>query len=121
DVRTGRAAIAFAPVSCVGSALFTFSIRKEERPARGDDAPPSRMRDELREGLRYVFTHPFLKNIAACTALFNFFGNLGFAVLLVFARRQLHLSPLAIGLALTIGNVGPMLAAFGAHRISSRL
>jgi len=115
------AAIAFDAVSFVGSALFIFSIRKAERaPSKDAAAPASRMRDELREGLRYVLTHPFLKNIAACTALFNFFGNLGFAVLLVFARRELDLSPLAIGLALTISNFGPMVAAFGAHRISSR-
>jgi MFS family permease len=116
------AAIAFDAVSFVGSAVFIFSIRRDEHAPRKDSAAPaSRMRDELREGLRYVLTHPFLKNIAACTALFNFFGNLGFAILLVFARRQLDLSPLAIGLALTFSNVGPMLAAFGAHRISSRL
>jgi MFS family permease len=114
------AAIAGDAVSFVGSALFIFSIRKSERPPQRDHASP-RLRAELREGLRYVFTHPFLKNIAACTALFNFFGNLGFAILLVFARRELDLSPLVIGLALTLSNLGPMLAAFNAHRISSRL
>jgi MFS family permease len=114
------AAIAFDAASFIGSALFIFSIRKQERSPRAD-GPRRRMREELREGLHYVLTHPFLKNIAACTALFNFFGNMGFAVLLVFARRELNLSPLAIGLALTISNVGPLLAAFNAHRISSRL
>jgi MFS family permease len=114
------AAIAFDAASFVGSAVFIFSIRKGERSAR-DAAPPRRMREELREGLRYVLTHPFLKNIAACTALFNFFGNMGFAVLLVFARRDLHLSPLAIGLAFTLSNIGPLFAAFNAHRISTRL
>jgi MFS family permease len=114
------AALAFDAASFVGSALFIFSIRKQEQPPVRDHASP-RMREELREGLRYVLTHPFLKNIAACTALFNFFGNMGFAVLLVFARRDLHLSPLAIGLAFTLSNVGPMLAAFNANRISSRI
>jgi MFS family permease len=79
------------------------------------------MRVELREGLSYVLGHPYLKNIAACTALFNFFGSVAFAVLLVFARRELHLGPLAIGLAFTIGNLGAMLAAFTANRISGRL
>src|SRR5204862_4135776 len=65
------AAIAFDAVSFVGSALFIFSIRKVEHAPRKDAAAPaSRMRDELREGLRYVLRHPFLKNIAACTALF---------------------------------------------------
>jgi len=113
------AALAFDAVSFAGSALFIFRIRKHElAPAR--DAQSPRMREELREGLRYVFRHPFLKNIAACTALFNFWGNMGFAVLLVFARRELHLSPLAIGLAFTLSNVGPLLAAFNANRISSR-
>jgi MFS family permease len=113
------AAIAFDAVSFVGSALFIFGIRKQERSPQAE-GPRRRMREELREGLRYVLTHPYLKNIAACTALFNFFGNMGFAVLLVFARRDLGLSPLAIGLALTVSNVGPLLAAFNAHRISSR-
>jgi len=119
DFLRAPAALAFDAVSFVGSALFIFRIRKHERaPAR--DAQSPRMREELREGLRYVFRHPFLKNIAACTALFNFWGNMGFAVLLVFARRELHLSPLAIGLAFTLSNVGPLLAAFNANRISSR-
>jgi MFS family permease len=113
------AALAFDAVSFVGSALFIFSIRKSER-SETQAAPARHMREELREGLRYVLTHPFLKNIAACTALFNFFGNVGFAVLLVFARRELHLSPLAIGLAFTLSNVGPLVAAFNANRISSR-
>ena len=119
DFLRAPAALAFDAVSFVGSALFIFRIRKHElAPAR--DAQSPRMREELREGLRYVFRHPFLKNIAACTALFNFWGNMGFAVLLVFARRELHLSPLAIGLAFTLSNVGPLLAAFNASRISSR-
>ena len=112
-------AVAFDALSFIGSALFIFSIRKAER-ADLETATKRRMREELREGLSYVLTHPFLKNIAACTALFNFFGNMGFAVLLVFARRDLHLSPLAIGLAFTLSNVGPLLAAFNANRISSR-
>jgi MFS family permease len=119
DFLRAPAALAFDAISYVGSALFIFGIRKSEGSVR-TDAPRRRMREELREGLRWVLSHPFLKNIAACTALFNFWGNMGFAVLLVFARRGLHLSPLAIGLAFTLSNVGPLLAAFNANRISSR-
>jgi MFS family permease len=120
DFLKAPVALAFDAISYVGSALFIFGIRKAESSVR-TDAPRRRMREELREGLRYVLTHPYLKYIAACTALFNFFGNMAFAVLLVFARRELHLSPLAIGLAFTLSNVGPLLAAFNAGRISSRL
>jgi MFS family permease len=120
DFLKAPAALAFDAASFIGSALFIFGIRKHEQPPIRDAASP-RMREELREGLRWVLDHPFLKNIAACTAMFNFFGTLGNAVLLVFARRELHLSPLAIGLAFTLSNVGPLLAAFNANRISSRL
>jgi MFS family permease len=115
-------AILFDAISFLGSALFIFAIRKEERSPRRESGEPRRsMRDELREGLRYVFRHPYLRNIAACTALFNFFGNVGFAVFLVFARRELELSPAVIGLAFTLSNIGPMAAAFSANRISARL
>jgi MFS family permease len=79
------------------------------------------MRTEIGEGLRYVFGHPYLKNIAACTASFNFFGNVGSAVLLVYAVRVLDLRPAVIGLAFTIGNVGALVAAFTSGRISTRL
>jgi MFS family permease len=113
-------AILFDALSFLVSALFLFAIRKDEGSARAAAAPRRRMRAELVEGLRYVLTHPYLKNIAACTALFNFFGNFIFAVLLVYARRELDLSPAAIGLAFMLGNIGPLLAAFSANRISNR-
>jgi MFS family permease len=114
------AAILIDAVSYLASALFIFGIRKAETSLE-DRSPRRKMRVELREGLAYVFRHPYLKNIAACTALFNFFGSVSFAILLVFARRELELSPLAIGLAFTIGNLGALLAAFTANRISGRL
>ncbi len=114
------AAILVDAVSFLGSAFFIFSIRKLEL-SQADRAPRRKMRTELREGLSYVLRHPYLKNIAACTALFNFFGLMGFAVLLVFARRQLHLSPQAIGLAFTLSNFGPLVAAISANRIFARV
>jgi MFS family permease len=113
------AAILFDALSFLGSALFILSIRKTET-SQADRAPHRRMRTELREGLSYVLRHPYLKNIAACTALFNFFGLLGFAVLLVYARRHLHLSPQTIGLAFVLSNIGALLAAFTASRIFTR-
>jgi MFS family permease len=113
-------AILLDAISFLASAAFIFAIRKPET-SKLDREPRRKMRVELREGLSYVLGHPYLKNIAACTALFNFFGSLGFAVLLVFARRELELSPEAIGLALTLGNIGGLLAAFSASRIATRL
>ena len=114
------AAILFDAISFIASALFIFAIRKPEASLH-EREPRRKMRVELREGLSYVLRHPFLKNIAACTALFNFFGSLGFAIVLVFARRELELSPQVIGLTFMVGNVGPLVAAFTANRISARV
>jgi len=112
-------AILLDVISFLFSALFIFAIRKYERP-RADREPRRRMRTELREGLSYVLRHPYLKNIAACTALFNFFGSMTFAIVLVFARRELGLSAEAIGLAMTLGNIGGILAAVTSTRLSAR-
>jgi MFS family permease len=113
-------AILFDAISFLGSGLFILAIRKTET-SQADRAPRRKMRTELREGLSYVLRHPYLKNIAACTALFNFFGLLGYAVLLVYARRHLHLSPQTIGLAFVLGNFGALLAAVTAKSIFARL
>jgi MFS family permease len=113
-------AILLDAISFVASAVFIFGIRKAEA-SHHERAPRRKMRVELQEGLSYVLRHPYLKNIAACTALFNFFGSLGFAIVLVFARRELGLSPQVIGLAFMVGNFGPLLAAFTANRISERV
>jgi len=113
-------AILLDAVSFLFSAAFIFAIRKYEQP-RADREPHRKMRVELREGLSYVLRHPYLKNIAACTALFNFFGSMTFAIVLVFARRELDLSAAAIGLAMTLGNIGGLLAAISATRLSARL
>jgi MFS family permease len=121
DLLSAPAAILFDALSFVGSAFFIFRIRRPEQAPERDPASTRRMRAEIGEGLRYVFGHPYLKNIAACTSSFNFFGNVGTAVLLVYAVRVLDLRPAVIGLAFTIGNVGALVAAFTSGRISARL
>ena len=111
-------AIMFDVASFIGSALFILSIRRQEHVAKVATHEGRRMRREIGEGLRYVFSHPYLKYIAACTASFNFFSSLVSAVLLVYAVRVLDLSPALIGLAFTLGNVGALAAAFTAGRFS---
>ena len=51
------------------------------------------------EGLRYVFTHRYLPSMVASVAIFNFFGNVGGAIVLVYFVRELGLGALTIGLA----------------------
>jgi MFS family permease len=52
------------------------------------------------EGLRHVWNHPLLRPIVLCTAIANFFDLFGMiqAVLVLFAVRELGLSPSTFGL-----------------------
>jgi MFS family permease len=120
DWLSAPVAIFVDALSFLGSALFIFRIRKPERSVQSETGQRGRMRDEIAEGLRYVFRHPYLKSIAACTATFNFFGAFWGAVLLVYAVRVLDLRPAVIGLAFTLGNLGALCAAFTSSRLSKR-
>jgi MFS family permease len=78
------------------------------------------MKAEVAEGLRYVLGNRYLRWIAASTATFNFFGNVIGAVYLVFAVRVLDLGPGVIGLIFAVSNVGYLVGAVFANRISRR-
>jgi MFS family permease len=119
---TAPVAIVADAISYLGSALFVFLIRKKEAPVRrhGPDGAKPRMRSEIWEGLRYVLGNKLLRPIAACTATSNFFSQIGNAVVLIFAVRRLGMSPGSIGLSMTLGNIGFLLAAFLAPRVARR-
>ena len=93
----------------------------ERRAGRGPRRATRSLFAELREGLGYVFRHPYQRAIVATTAISNFFGQLVFAILLVFAVRELGLSAAAIGLIISLGSVGTLLAAVTARRVGDRL
>jgi MFS family permease len=109
-------------LSFVASGVFILRIRKEEeRPERHsvEGTKPS-FWAELKEGLGFVFGNPNLRAQAGCTATSNLFFSVGFSVYLVFAVRELGLSPGLIGVVLSIGAAGSLVAAFTAIRVSRR-
>jgi MFS family permease len=109
-------------LSFAASGAFLLGIRKEEpkpEPAMVDGRRAG-MRHELKEGLRFVLGNPNLRAQATCTATSNLFSSLAFSILLVFAVRELELSPGVIGLIFSVGAVGSLLGALTATRISRR-
>ena len=112
-------AVVLDAFSFLASALLLGGIRKqEEAPARADRRS---LRHELVEGLRYVFGHPYQRTMIAMTALSNFFGQVVFSILLVYAVRELGLSAATIGIVLAVGNLGTLASALTAKRIGERL
>jgi MFS family permease len=120
ELVTAPVAILADAVSFAASALFLASIHREE--ATVEPRPDAtRLHVEILEGIRYVVTHPYLRPSMAFVAVSNFFGSVMFAILLVYAVRELGLSAAEIGVVLALGNSGFLAGAALAPRISARL
>jgi MFS family permease len=116
---TAPVAILVDAFSYLASVLLMGRIRTAEPPVAQDERRS--LLSELREGLGFVMRHPYQRAIVATTAISNFFGQLVFAILLVFAVRELGLSAAAIGVIISLGSVGTLLAAVTARRVGDRL
>jgi len=122
EIFTAPYAVLVDAISFLGSALFILRIRKhEERPrAASHDGEKPSLWTELKEGLRYVLDNPNLRAQAGCTATSNLFSNVAFAIFLVFAVRELELSPGVIGVVFSVAGAGSLVGAFTALRLSRR-
>lgn len=115
-------AILVDTLSYVASALVLLGIRTPEpRPVVDvSDAAPSLARD-VAEGLRYVLRHSLLAPIAACSAVFNLFSAMSMAMFMLYAVRDLGVTPAAIGLLFSCGGAaqlgGTLLMARFAKRV----
>ncbi len=116
---TAPYAILFDALSFIGSAALIVRIRRAEILPVPTEKPS--MRRELVEGLRYLLGHRFWRPLAITVALSNFFNTLAFSIFLVYAVRDLELSATVIGIVLGVGNVGWLLGAVAANRLSARL
>lgn len=61
---------------------------------------------DVREGLRYVWSHPVLRNISIMMALVNFFGTTTFTQLVYFAQDRLHANDTQTGYLFSAGSLG---------------
>jgi MFS family permease len=122
QLLTAPYAVVFDAVSFFVSGAFLVAIRKREMPVekQADGRRPG-MRHELWEGLRYVVRHPYLRPQAISTGVSNFFTNVAFSILIVFAIRTLHMSNGLIGLVFGLGSIGWMTGAMLASRVQRRL
>ena len=122
EIFTAPYAVLVDAVSFVGSGLFLLRIHKpEDTPVRKTvDGRKTSLWTELKEGFRFVLGNPNLRAQAGCTGTSNFFSNVAYAIILVYLVRELELSAGVIGLALSLGSAGSVLAAFSSMRLSKR-
>ena len=120
QVLTAPIALLVDAVSFLLSALSLALIRATEPPPAPRAGRPS-LRAEVGTGLRLVFGNPLLRAIAGCTATANLAWNVIFAVFILYATRQLGLTPALLGLIAAAGNVGFLVGAGLAGPLARRL
>ena len=122
ELITAPYAVLVDAFSFLASGTFLLRIRKREEPLRNATTTETKssLWAELKEGLRFVLGNPNLRAQAGCTATSNLFFSVTFSIFLVFLVREVHLSPGVIGVLLSVGSVGSLIAAFTATRITKR-
>jgi predicted MFS family arabinose efflux permease len=100
--------------SYLGSALFLARIRAEEPPVeeKGNGVVRS-----LRDGMRFVLGDELIRADLACAATINLFNFVFHAIFVLYATRELGVSPGTLGIALGVGAVGGILGALIAPRL----
>jgi predicted MFS family arabinose efflux permease len=84
---------------------------------RGDH----RGRAEIAEGLSFVFRHPILRKIAACTGTANLFGGMAIALEIIFLVRVLHVRPADTGLLVAVASLGGVAGGICSGRLARRI
>ena len=123
EILTAPYAVLVDAFSFLASGLLILRISSpEERPERSTnvDGTKTSFWQDVKEGLGFVLGNPNLRAQAGCTGTSNFFFSLGFSIYLVFAVRELGLSPGVIGVVFSVGAAGSLAAAFTAMRLSRR-
>ena len=101
-------------LSAFSLALIRISFNSGEKRA------PTSIRTDVVEGLRYVLSHPVLRNISMMMALVNFVGSTTYAQLILFAKVQLQATDVQASLLYSAGSLGVVILSLAAGQLRRR-
>lgn len=116
---TAPLALAVVPVTYLMSALAMASIRKREPEPEPPADRPSVL-GSIAEGLRAVVSNRILRHLATQSATFNLFENVVVTIFVVYAVRELGLTPAQLGIVIGAGSVGALTGAMLSNRIRAK-
>ena len=106
-------------LSFLGSAFFVTQIPVQENMSAHSERTTN-IWSEMREGIRLVFTNPFLRTLASSLAVYNFFSNMIATLYILYFTHILGFTPFLLGLVYSIGCIGFPLGAFLAQPAAKR-
>lgn len=101
------------------AALLTAAIRGRYRPAR--PAERTSFAVELREGVRWLWQHRLLRELAAVNGVTSLLQSMPNAVVVLYALEVVHLSPAGFGIIMTATGLGALLGGSIAPWLSAHL
>jgi MFS family permease len=107
--------------SFVTSACLIGSVSRRDAPPQVEHDGTGARRQELREGGRYVLSHPYLRPLLLAHSLANLALGLVWAIVIVYAVRELGLTAAVVGIVLSLGQIGGFGGAVFGRRIAERL
>ncbi|HEY0069383.1 MAG TPA: MFS transporter [Chloroflexia bacterium] len=102
-------------VSTASLLLITAAFNAPGKP-RGTS-----IRQDVAEGLRYVFGHPVLRNISLMMALLNFVATTVYAQRVLYAKEQLAATDSQVAIMAAAGGFGVIVFSLLAGRLRKRL
>lgn len=121
----GLVSLVTAPVALLADAasflasagLIGSMSARDELPRPAHDEVQSKRRD-LGEGAGYVLRHAYLRALLASHALANLALGIVWAIVIVYAVRDLGLSAALVGVALSLGQIGGFAGAVLGQRVA---
>lgn len=110
-------ALAVDAFALLASALILRGIRVKEQLSTSRAA----FWASLKEGLSFVRSQKLLVSLATATGSWQLFHNAALVVQILFATRELQLSPQTVGASYIALGAGTVLASIFGHRISRRI
>lgn len=107
--------------SFVVSACLIGSVSRRDEGQQVAHAGTGARRQELREGGRYVLSHPYLRPLLLAHSLANLALGLVWAIVIVYAVRALGLTAAVVGVVLSLGQIGGFAGAAFGRRVAERL
>jgi MFS family permease len=122
------ALLVFVPVEVIlllDAASFVISAAMLSLIARPFNAPIEKKKTSIRqdivEGLRYVLSHPVLRNISLMMALINMVGATVFAEIVLFAKQALRAEDSEVAVLFAAGGAGVVVLSLAAGPLRKRL
>ena len=108
--------------SFLAATLLVASIPGRFRAvSSADDGPRASLRSEIAEGIRWLWGHRLLRDLAILLSLLNLWYMAVFAVLVLFAQEILGLGDVGFGLLMISPAVGAVIGALAAGRLLERV